>query len=109
MKIKLYVKDVLTGEVLEELGICICDNPNRAVQMYDADEIWCEKGYTANIVWKDITDDKYAMKNKDIHERLLSLGWIQTFGNLHYAIYYKQGWKVLVEDFTKMTFKRLTD
>ena len=49
------------------------------------------------------------MKKKDIHERLLSLGWIQTFGNLHYAIYYKRDWKVLVEDFMKMTFKRLTD
>ena len=57
MLIKLWVEDIDTGEVLQELGTCLTDNPGRAVQMYDEDEIWCDRGYNADIYWKDITDN----------------------------------------------------
>jgi len=56
MRIKLWVEDVETGEVLEELGTCVTDNPNRAMQMYNQDEDWAEKGHNADIHWQDITN-----------------------------------------------------
>ena len=56
MRIRIFVKDMDTDEVLEELGTCLTDSPNRAIQMYDQDEAWAEKGYNANICWEDITD-----------------------------------------------------
>ncbi len=58
MKIKLWVEDEDTGEVLEDLGTCLTDSPGRAVQMYDAEEAWIEKGHNADIHWEDITDRK---------------------------------------------------
>lgn len=57
MRIKIEVYDVETGETLEELGECLTDSPARAVQMYDEDVKWCEKGYNADIRWKDITNE----------------------------------------------------
>lgn len=57
MKIKLWVVDDDTDMVLEELGTCLTDNPSRAVQNYDQDEAWIEKGYNADIRWKDITNE----------------------------------------------------
>lgn len=56
MRIKLEVYNVDTGETLEDLGECVTDSPARAVQMYDNDEAWIEKGYNADIRWKDITN-----------------------------------------------------
>lgn len=60
MRIKLWVVDVDTDAVLEELGTCLTDNPSRAVQNYDQDDAWIEKGYNADIRWKDITDKAAA-------------------------------------------------
>lgn len=60
MRIKLYVVDVDTDEVLEEIGTCLTDSPNRAVQNYNEDEAWAEKGYNADIRWEDITDKAAA-------------------------------------------------
>ena len=57
MRIKLEVYDVDSGEVLEEIGECVTDNPARAVEMYNNEEAWCEKGYNADIRWKDITNE----------------------------------------------------
>jgi dihydroorotase-like cyclic amidohydrolase len=57
MRIKLEVYDVETGETLEEIGECLTDSPNRAVQMYDEDEKWIEQGYNADIRWIDITNE----------------------------------------------------
>ena len=57
MRIKFEVYDVDTGETLEEIGECVTDNPARAVEMYDNEEAWCEKGYNADIRWKDITNE----------------------------------------------------
>ena len=52
MKIRIYVKDMVTGTVLEELGTCVCDSPSRAVEMYqDEEDMWDDKGYCANIAW----------------------------------------------------------
>jgi hypothetical protein len=56
MRIKLWVKDVDTGEVLEDLGTCVTDSPGRAIQMYNQEEAWSERGYNADIAWKDITN-----------------------------------------------------
>ena len=56
MRIKLEVYDVDTGETLEEIGECVTDSPARAVEMYNSEEAWCEKGYNADIRWKDITN-----------------------------------------------------
>ena len=60
MRIKLEVYDVDTGKTLEELGDCLTDSPNRAIQMYDDDVKWSEKGYNADIRWKDITNKAAA-------------------------------------------------
>ena len=56
MRIKLEVYDVDTGETLEDLGECITESPNRAVQMYDNEQAWIEQGYNADIRWEDITN-----------------------------------------------------
>jgi hypothetical protein len=64
MRIKLWVEDVDTGEVLEEIGECTTDNPSRAVQMYDQDDAWAEKGYNAEIRWKDITNQAASALGK---------------------------------------------
>jgi len=60
MRIKLEVFDVDTGETLEEIGTCLTDSPARAVQQYDNDEAWIEKGYNADIRWTDITNQAAA-------------------------------------------------
>jgi hypothetical protein len=60
MRIKLEVYDVDTGKTLEDLGTCMTDNPNRAVQNYDEDEKWIEQGYNADIRWTDITNQAAA-------------------------------------------------
>ena len=57
MRIKLEVFDCDTGKTLEELGTCLTDSPNRAVQKYDADEKWIERGYNADIRWTDVTNE----------------------------------------------------
>jgi hypothetical protein len=57
MRIKLWIADSRDGEVLEELGTCLTDNPTRAAQMYESDtDKWEEKGYWAEVKWQDITD-----------------------------------------------------
>lgn len=56
MKIRLYVKDLETGKVLEEVGTCLTDNPQRAAQMYHQEDAWIDKGYNADIAWEDITN-----------------------------------------------------
>jgi hypothetical protein len=60
MRIKIWVKDVETGDVLEELGECLTDSPNRAVQMYNEDDKWETLGYSADVCWKDITNQSAA-------------------------------------------------
>lgn len=60
MRIKLEVYDVDTNETLEEIGTCLTDSPNRAVQQYNQDEAWIEKGYNADIRWTDITNQAAA-------------------------------------------------
>jgi hypothetical protein len=57
MRIKIEVFDRDTGKTLEDLGTCLTDSPNRAVQNYNQDEAWAEKGYNADIRWKDITNE----------------------------------------------------
>jgi hypothetical protein len=57
VRIKIWVEDVDTGDVLEELGECVTDSPNRAIQMYDQEDAWAEKGYNADVKWKDITNE----------------------------------------------------
>jgi hypothetical protein len=56
MRIKIWVKDLETGAVLEELGTCLTDNPTRAVEMYNQDVAWAERGYNATIAWEDVTN-----------------------------------------------------
>ena len=56
MRIRIYVKDLDTGNPLEELGSCLTDSPNRAIQMYDQDQKWIDDGYNADIAWDDITN-----------------------------------------------------
>lgn len=70
MKIKLWIEDTRNGEVLEDLGTCLTDSPNRAVQMYeDETEKWDEKGYWAEVYWKDITDKAAASLGSRTSER----------------------------------------
>jgi hypothetical protein len=64
VRIKLWVEDVDSGDVLEELGECVTDSPARAVQMYDQDDAWSEKGYNADIRWKDITNQAASALGK---------------------------------------------
>ena len=64
MKIKIEVYDVESGETLEELGECLTDNPTRAIQMYNQDEAWAERGYNADIRWVDITNPAAAALGK---------------------------------------------
>jgi len=54
MKIKIWVKDCETGKVLQDLGTCLCDSVSRALEMYDEDEAWENRGYCATIAWKEI-------------------------------------------------------
>ena len=57
MKIKLYVKDTETDEILDVIGTCITDSPGRAIQMYDdAVNHWCALGYSASLEWEDVTN-----------------------------------------------------
>ena len=57
MKIKVWVGDEdVQGKVLEELGTCLCDSPARAVQMYNQEQIWIDKGYNADIHYRIIED-----------------------------------------------------
>jgi hypothetical protein len=56
MKIRIFVKDSDTGEVLEDLGTCTTDSPSRAAEMYDNDRPWCEKGYHGVIAWETIKE-----------------------------------------------------
>ena len=60
MRIRLEVFDSDTGAPLENLGTCLTDNPTRAVQMYNQDTVWAEKGYNADIRWFDITNKAAA-------------------------------------------------
>ena len=69
MRIKLEVYDVDTGETLEELGTCLTDSPNRAVQNYNEDEAWAERGYNADIRWTDITNQAAAALGRIRSER----------------------------------------
>jgi hypothetical protein len=69
MRIKLWVQDMDTGKVLEELGTCLTDSPNRAVQMYDEDTKWFDKGYNADICWEDITNPAAAALGRVKSER----------------------------------------
>jgi hypothetical protein len=59
-RIRIWVKDLNTGEVLEELGTCLTDSPRRALEMYNEDEAWTEKGYNADIAWEWVDEIKKA-------------------------------------------------
>ena len=59
-KIRIFVKDRDTGEVLEELGNCLTDSPRRAVEMYTEDRAWVERGYNADIAWEWVDETKSA-------------------------------------------------
>jgi hypothetical protein len=57
MRIKLWIEDGRNGDVLEELGTCLTDSPNRAAQMYESDtQKWEEQGCWAEVKWEDITN-----------------------------------------------------
>jgi len=57
MRIRIEVYDVDTGKILADLGECLTDSPSRALQMYEDDErAWCDKGYSADLRWVDITN-----------------------------------------------------
>ena len=55
MKIKVWVGNE-EGKVLEDLGTCLCDSPTRAVQMYNQEQSWIDKGYNADIHYRIIED-----------------------------------------------------
>ncbi len=56
MRIKIWIEDS-DGKHLEELGECLTDSPNRAVQMYEDEcDKWAEKGYEPSVNWKDVTN-----------------------------------------------------
>jgi len=59
-RIRIYVKDLETGESLEELGTCLTGNPVRAVEMYDEDDAWIEKGHNAVVAWEWEDAKKHA-------------------------------------------------
>ena len=70
MRIKLWIEDGRDGEVLEELGTCLTDSPSRAAQMYEGEaEKWEEKGYWAEVCWKDITDQAAVSLGSRTSER----------------------------------------
>ena len=56
MKIRLFVKDFDTDEELEDLGTCTTDSPSRAIEIYDNDRDWCERGYHAIMAWETIKE-----------------------------------------------------
>ena len=57
MKIMLWIEDCDSGDVLEKLGECVTDSPNRAKQMYESRcNDWADKGWTPIVCWLDITD-----------------------------------------------------
>lgn len=61
MRIQLEIIDIETSSVLEDLGECLTNNPDRAAQMYEDDcTEWADKGYSASIHWTDITDQAAA-------------------------------------------------
>lgn len=65
MRIKLWIANDETDEHLQELGTCLTDSPNRAVQMYErdyADELteYDEHGCAVSIRWEDITNPAAA-------------------------------------------------
>lgn len=56
MRIKLWIEDS-DGNILEELGNCLTDSPNRAAQMYnDRCTKYDDQGLVTDVCWKDITD-----------------------------------------------------
>ena len=57
MRIRIEVYDIGTNETLEIVSECLTDSPNRAIQMYDQDVKWTQKGYNADIRWIDITNN----------------------------------------------------
>ncbi len=49
------------GAVLDELGTCLTDNPNRAMEMYENDLVkWEERGYAAKLQWQWEDETKRA-------------------------------------------------
>jgi hypothetical protein len=54
-EILIWIEDAQTGETLEELGTCVTDSPNRALDMYASNcQEWDNKGYAAVLKWKYI-------------------------------------------------------
>ena len=60
MRIKLWVVDLEDGTILEDLGTCLTDSPGRALQMYNEDQAWTDRGYHVDLCWKDITNQSAA-------------------------------------------------
>jgi len=55
IKIKLQIVDDTNGQLLEDLGTCLCDSVSKAVNIYD-DELlkWIDQGYEADIHYQMI-------------------------------------------------------
>lgn len=61
MRIKIWIADDDTGQTLKELGTCLTDSPNRAIQMYAGSvDKYQERGLNAQIHWQDITNPAAA-------------------------------------------------
>ena len=70
MRIKLWIKDAFSDVVLEELGTCLTDSPNRAVQMYtDREMPWADKGFAPMLMWQDVTNPAAAALGSMTSER----------------------------------------
>ena len=51
-EIKITVQDY-EGNTIEELGTCITDSPNKALQMYEFATVkWSRQGYAAKLGWE---------------------------------------------------------
>ena len=86
MRIKLWVQNEDTGEVLEDLGTCLTDNPARAVEMYNQDEAWAKKGYNADIHWKDISHARGTAPDTSLHLGSERRAWLAEQGGIQPTI-----------------------
>lgn len=61
MRIKLWIANNDDNSVIKELGTCLTDSPNRALQMYQTKcDKYLERGINAGLRWKDITNPAAA-------------------------------------------------
>lgn len=61
VKIRVWIQDLETGEVIEELGTCITDSPNRALQMYQDDlakVVDGGRGPIADLFYEEVVEEQ---------------------------------------------------